>query len=97
MSAFVYILYSRTLERHYVGSTELLPQDRLFLHNTKYYGQDKFTAAANDWSIILEIPCPSISIARKIEKHIKNMKSKVYIHNLQRYPEMITKLIIRYS
>jgi putative endonuclease len=29
----------------------------------------------------------------KIEKHIKNMKSKKYILNLKKYPEMIERLL----
>jgi putative endonuclease len=32
-----------------------------------------------------------------IEQHIKKMKSKVYIQNLKRYPEILQKLINKYS
>jgi putative endonuclease len=34
--------------------------------------------------------------ALQIEKQIKNMKSKVYIQNLKRYPEMTIKLLGKY-
>ena len=30
-----------------------------------------------------------------IEKHIKNMKSKIYIQNLAKYPEMTQKLLLK--
>jgi len=33
----------------------------------------------------------------KIEGHIKGMKSKNYIVNLAKYPEMVTKLLEKYS
>jgi putative endonuclease len=32
-----------------------------------------------------------------IEEHIKKMKSKVYIQNLKKYPDMVKKLIAKYS
>lgn len=35
--------------------------------------------------------------AMQVEKHIKSMKSRIYIENLKRYPEMIIKLIEKYS
>ncbi len=35
--------------------------------------------------------------ALAIEKHIKAMKSKIYIHNLKKYPEMIDKLLLKYA
>jgi putative endonuclease len=33
----------------------------------------------------------------KIERHIKKMKSKKYIQNLKKYPEMVEKLLIKNS
>ena len=35
--------------------------------------------------------------ARNIETHIKRMKSRVYIVNLKKYPEIIVKLKIKYG
>ncbi|PXY38851.1 excinuclease ABC subunit C, partial [Flavobacterium cheongpyeongense] len=35
--------------------------------------------------------------ALAIEKHIKDMKSKIYIENLLRYPEVINKLLEKYK
>ena len=91
-----YILFSYSLDRFYIGSTSLDPEARLANHLAKYYESSKFTAKADDWTLFLEIPCSSFDQARKIESHIKKMKSKVYIHNLRKYPDMIQKLFTKF-
>ena len=96
MGNYCYILHSQNLDRFYTGSTELDVDQRLNLHLHKEYGNRKFTAKTDDWTIFLVIPCQTIQQARSIEAHIKKMKSKVYIQNLKRYPEMIPKLIKKY-
>jgi putative endonuclease len=35
--------------------------------------------------------------ARLIEELIKKMKSKIHIQNLKKYPEILQKLIVKYS
>ncbi|MBK7908960.1 GIY-YIG nuclease family protein [Candidatus Pollutiaquabacter sp.] len=95
MEAVVYILYSASLKRFYIGATTSLSA-RLHLHNTKGYGRGKFTAKANDWELYLMIDCSCMENALKIEAHIKRMKSANYIKNLQKYPEMIDKLMEKY-
>jgi putative endonuclease len=49
------------------------------------------------WRYFHVIETPNKSIAIKIEKHIKRMKSKSYIINLTKYPEMSEKLLKKYS
>ena len=49
-----------------------------------------------DWNLFLIIDCESKSQALQIEKHIKKMKSKTYIENLAKYPEMVIKLKEKY-
>jgi putative endonuclease len=39
------------------------------------------------------IPCESVTQAILIEKRIKKMKSRKYIENLKKYPEMIEKIL----
>jgi putative endonuclease len=56
----------------------------------------KFTSKAADWCFFLKISCESKSQALHIEKHIKNMKSKIYIENLTKYPEVLLKLLDKY-
>ncbi len=92
-----YILYSKTLDKYYVGSSNLDPVDRLDNHLSQFYGANKFTAKAEDWKIFHSIECESIRQARKIESHIKKMKSKKYIRNLIVYKDLIEKLKDKYS
>ena len=63
---------------------------------TLEYGTKKFTALAKDWKIFPEISCSSLKQATQIEKHIKSMKSKVYIKNLKEYPKIIERLKAKY-
>jgi putative endonuclease len=68
---------------------------RLALHENP--AARKFTARADDWQLVFEIFCDNNVQALSIEKHIKSMKSKVYIENLIRYPEMAESLKEKYS
>ena len=97
MEAYCYILFSEILNKFYIGVTSDNPEERLIKHLNKSYGTDTFTAAANDWTIYLSIECLDMAHALKIEKHIKRMKSKQYILNLKKYPEIIDKLIAKYK
>jgi len=56
----------------------------------------KFTAKAKDWTLFIAIDKLSKNQANNIEKHIKKMKSKIYIQNLLKYPEIIEKLKNKY-
>ena len=89
----VYILHSQKLNRIYTGFTTDF-ETRLEYH--KNAASHKFTSNAIDWNLFLIIHCESKSQALLIEKHIKKMKSKTYIENLAKYPEMITKLKEKY-
>ena len=96
MESHVYILHSSILNQYYIGST-IIPVDlRLERHLINYYGDKKSTARAKDWILFLSIECHSKEQAQKIEKHIKKMKSKKYIENISKYPEMVHKLLERY-
>ncbi len=66
----------------------------VFHHNPE---ARKFTAKADDWILFEKIDCESKGQALAIEKHIKAMKSKIYIKNIQRYPEMKLKLKAKYA
>ena len=88
---FVYIIYSNEYDQFYVGETENL-EDRLEQHNSGYFPKG-FTSKAKDWKLFLSIGCIDRIHARKIERHIKKMKSKRYIRNLKEYAEMQTRLL----
>ena len=91
--ASVYILYSKTLDRFYIGSCVEF-SFRLEQHLNKVFA-NSFTAKADDWTAFYFVEDLSYKQARIIEAHIKKMKSKVYIKNLKRHPEIMTKLIAK--
>jgi putative endonuclease len=70
--------------------------ERVDQHLSKHF-PDAFTAKARDWKIYFYLESLSYEQARKIEAHIKRMKSKRYIENLKRFPELTEKLIRLYQ
>ena len=92
---FVYIVYSDACDQFYIGESENV-KARLEQHNSGFF-QHGFTSKARDWQIFVMITCVDRIQARKIERHIKSMKSKQYIRNLKKYPEMQTKLLNTYK
>jgi putative endonuclease len=93
--ASVYILYSGKLDRYYTGSCK----EFLFRfedHLDKVY-PGSYTSNSNDWQLFLLINDLSFSQARAIENHIKKMKSRIYIQNLAKYPEMLVRLKDKYA
>ncbi len=93
--AYVYILYSKSLNCHYIGSCENL-KNRLFEHSNDTF-ENSFTSKTKDWVLILKIENLGYQQSRDVEKHIKRMKSKIFIENLNKYPELVEKLKTRYS
>ena len=93
--AFVYILYSISADKFYVGST--IDLELPMLYHTEKEFKNSFTAKYSDWEVYFKIETENNTLARKVEAHIKKMKSKTYITNLKKYPEMVQKLVLRYS
>jgi len=93
--AAVYILYSQSLDKYYIGSC-IEVTERLDQHLSKIF-PGAFTTKANDWVIFFSLIDLSYKQARSIESHIKSMKSKKYIQNLKKYPELSKKLINLYN
>ena len=91
----VYIIYSEKLNRFYIGTTDDFPT-RLSQHNSGHFS-DSFSVKGIPWTSFLVIEKLTSEQAFKIEKHIKSMKSSVYIRNLKVYPKMIEKLIARFN
>ena len=86
-----YIIYSPTLDQYYVGASSKDFTERLRSHNTGKYSRS-YTSKADDWQAFLVIAVATYSHARKLESRIKSMKSKRYIVNLKKYPEMVEGL-----
>jgi putative endonuclease len=93
--ASVYILYSQRGGKYYIGCTNDIDQ-RIHYHTSKEF-VNSFTAKYSEWELFYEIPSLSITTARKIEAHIKRMKSTVYLRNLKKFPEMTQRLILKYG
>ena len=90
----VYILYSEKLNKFYTGFISNFDL-RLYFH---FISENrKFTHNASDWTLYLKMECESKNQAMLIEKHIKKMKSKIYIQNLIKYPEIIDSLCLKYK
>ena len=92
--AVVYILYSPSLDRFYIGSCENI-QERMAQHMSATYPK-AFTKKAQDWSVYLLLEELTYSQARSIETHLKRMKSKKFIMNLKRYDTLKENLIMLY-
>ena len=60
---------------------------RLEQHNLKEFSKS-FTRRADDWEVYFELTDLTYNQARKIEKHIKSMKDRVYIENLLKYSDI---------
>jgi putative endonuclease len=75
MPYFVYILYSKKVDKYYVGETENI-QDRIKSH---LVGISKYTAIANDWVMVHSEEYATRLEALRREKEIKRMKSRKYI------------------
>ncbi|NQZ35615.1 MAG: GIY-YIG nuclease family protein [Crocinitomicaceae bacterium] len=93
--ATVYIIYSDSIDTFYIGSC-ISFEARIKEHNLCKYPH-AFTRRAKDWKPFLKIDNLDLCLARKIERHLKNMKSRKYLQNLKKYPEISQRLIARYQ
>ena len=89
-----YILYSKLIDKFYIGSCHDSLEERIVNHNNHKYGSHRFTASANDWNLVLKIDTKNYAHAVRIERKIKSMKSRIYIQNLTKYDELIEKVIL---
>jgi putative endonuclease len=75
----VYILYSPSSEKFYIGYTSELPEDRLKKHLSNHTG---YTARYKDWIISYSEKFTNKEEAIKREREIKGWKSKDKIRKL---------------
>ena len=76
---YVYILYSKTIDTYYVGSTSMLLEERLRRHLSLHSG---FTGRAKDWEIVYFESYENKKEAILREQEIKKWKSRVKIIEL---------------
>ncbi|MCU4177915.1 GIY-YIG nuclease family protein, partial [Marinilabiliaceae bacterium N1Y90] len=81
-------------DKYYIGQTQDLHQ-RIELHNSGCF-KNSSTKFTNDWQLFFKLQCQSRSQALKIEKHIKNNRSRKYYLNLTKHPEISLKLLEKY-
>ena len=74
----IYIIYSASLDRYYVGSTGNI-EDRMFRHNNS---GSKSTKSASDWVLVYSEDFETRSEAVQRELEIKGKKSRKYIERL---------------
>ena len=80
MQYFVYILFSLSKNRYYIGYTSNL-EERLIRHNQK---AKSFTGSVNDWVIVYTENFLSKEEAIARESKIKSWKSRVKIEKLSK-------------
>ena len=80
MPYFTYILYSESLDRYYVGSSQDL-QERLRRHRSNHKG---YTGKADDWAIAYFETFDEKADATARERTIKRWKSRKMIEQLIR-------------
>ncbi|MDF0707040.1 GIY-YIG nuclease family protein [Flagellimonas okinawensis] len=78
MEYFVYIIYSESLDRYYVGHSQDL-DDRMSRHKGR---RSKYTKNADDWKVKYTESFSTRSKAMTREREIKKKKSRRYIEFL---------------
>ena len=79
MAFTVYILFSPSKNRYYVGYTGDVIEERLRKHNSNHKG---FTGSIGDWELKYIELYTTKEEAMKRERQIKNWKSRVLIEKL---------------
>jgi putative endonuclease len=90
---FLYILYSSSVDKFYVGESPDVLQ-RLSLHKNHHFDR-AFTKIANDWEIKLEFECQNRKDALFLEKFIKRMKSKKFIEKIIETPDILNQVLTK--
>jgi putative endonuclease len=85
-SFFVYIIYSREIDRFYVGYTTDI-ESRLHQHRIHVF-KESYTNKSGDWDIYFLIKCSSKTQAMSIEKHIKKTK-----YCKKQKPQLMTEVL----
>ena len=90
---FVYILFSKKLNRFYIGTTDDIER-RLREHNSGLYS-GSFTSKGIPWELTLSYCCQSSEIAYKLERFIKKMKSKKFIISIIESEKIIDDIVLK--
>lgn len=95
MPHFVYILFSQSADRFYIGETCDVTE-RLSQHNSAFY-KNSFTKQATDWAVFLTIECQSRRQAIEIESFIKKMRNRNFYFKIKENPDIVIDFLRRFS
>ena len=91
---YVYILYSPSFDKYYIGQTPDL-ETRLLFHNE--LSKNSYTSRYRPWELVRSIAASSRSAAIQLEKYIKGRKSRAYIKKLIEEESAVEKLLDRFG
>jgi putative endonuclease len=91
MAHNLYILYSKSTTKYYIGETHDI-EGRILKHNEHLYS-NSFTKIADDWELVLSFECIDRVEALYLEKFIKRMKSKVFIEKIITTPQILSEIL----
>jgi putative endonuclease len=74
----VYIIYSRSIQRFYIGYTSERIEDRLRRHNSNHTG---YTGKASDWTIVYTEEVLDKKEALRLETKIKGRGAQRYLES----------------
>ncbi|CAL2091977.1 GIY-YIG nuclease family protein [Tenacibaculum sp. 190524A05c] len=90
---FLYIIYSQTLDKFYIGETHNLAV-RIKKHNQHEYSK-AYTKAASDWIYVLQMKCNNKEDALYLEKFIKRMKSRKFVQKIIDTPKTLEDILLK--
>ena len=79
MQYLLYILYSSSEDKFYIGHTADLIEERLRKHNSNHKG---FTGKSNDWKVVYTEPYSTKEAAYARERQLKKWKSRKRIEQM---------------
>jgi len=90
---YLYILYSKSFQKFYIGETNNL-EERILKHNNHSYS-NSFTKIADDWEIVLTFKCKDRDEAHYLERFIKRMKSKTFNNKIISDPSILNDILLK--
>jgi len=88
---YLYILFSNSSQKFYIGETNNI-QERILKHQNHFYS-NSFTKIAEDWEIVLTFICNDRQEAVYLEGFIKRMKSKTFNNKIIADPSILKDIL----
>ncbi len=88
---YLYIIYSKSLNKYYVGESHDVKK-RLEQHKNHHY-KSNFSRIASDWELLLQKQLKNREQALYLEKFIKRMKSKKFTEKVINDPKILDNIL----